>query len=190
MNKGALTAFLLCIALGLTGAGQACAQAEEAPAAARITTSQEGSVLVVEGWLQTRADKATAWAVLTDYDRFPEFVPGILSNRVMASQNGRKTIVQRGQVMVGQVRLAYEGLMDVAERRDEGMDIVFLSGPFKDVRGTWRVMPGRPLKLSYSMRMDLSKTPFPPPLAPGIAQQQVSTWVDVFSREMERRAGQ
>ena len=146
-------------------------------------------ILVVEGWMQTKADKATAWAVLTDYARFPEFVPGIASNQVLEARNGHKTIAQRGQVMAGQVRVPYEGLMDVTEHRHEGMDILFLSGPFKGVRGAWRMIPGSPLKLSYSMRMDLSTTPFPPPLAPTIAQQQVSVWVEMIGREIERRAG-
>ena len=187
MNKRALSIFLLCLALGQPGVSQA--QAEAVLAVAQITTRQEGMILVVEGWLQTKADKATAWAVLTDYARFPEFVPGITSNQVLQASNGHKTIAQRGQVMAGQVRVPYEGLMDVTERHHEGMDILFLSGPFKDVRGTWRMTPGRPLILSYSMRMDLSRTPFPPPLAPTLAQQQVSVWVEMIGREIERRAG-
>lgn len=156
---------------------------------AQLVTRQEGAFLVVEGWLETRADLDTAWAVLTDYTRFPEFVPGITSNRVLAARDGHKTIAQRGQIMAGQVRMPYEGQMEVNEHVKEGLDIVFLSGPFKDARGSWRITPGRPLKLSYSMRMDLNKTPFPPPLAPAIAQQQVSAWVDVFGREIARRSG-
>jgi ribosome-associated toxin RatA of RatAB toxin-antitoxin module len=173
----------------LAQAGLGRAQAEDALAAPRITLRQEGMILVVEGWLQTRADQATAWAVLTDYAHFPEFVPGVTHNQVLAAENGHKTIAQRGQVMAGQVRVPYEGLVDVMERPHEGMDILFLSGPLKDLRGAWRMIPGSPLKLSYSMHMDLSRTPFPPPLAPAIAQQQVSVWVEMFGREIERRAG-
>jgi ribosome-associated toxin RatA of RatAB toxin-antitoxin module len=187
MKKGALATFLLCIALALPVAGRA--QGQAAQAAAQLSTRQEGMVLVVEGWMRTLADRATAWAVLTDYDRFPAFVPGISGNRVLESGNGIKTIAQRGQVLAGQVRMPYEGIMRVTEHRLEGMDIQFLSGPFKDVGGSWRMDGDGPLTLRYSLRMDLSRTPFPPPLAPTIAQQQVSTWVDAFGREIERRAG-
>ncbi|MCP5278308.1 MAG: hypothetical protein H6935_08095 [Thiobacillus sp.] len=155
----------------------------------QLNTRQEGMILVVEGSMLTKADRATAWAVLTDYARFPEFVPGITGNQVLEAVNGAKTIAQRGQVLAGQVRMPYEGVMRVTEYRLEGMDIQFLSGPFKDVGGSWRLGAERPLKLSYSMRMDLSKTPIPPPLAPTIAQQQVTTWVEAFGREIERRAG-
>jgi ribosome-associated toxin RatA of RatAB toxin-antitoxin module len=83
--------------------------------------------------------------------------------------------------------MPYVGLMRVQEYAGEGLDILFLSGPFKDARGEWNIVPGRPLKLTYRMHMDLMKSPFPPPLAPAIAEQQVRTWVEVFEREMERR---
>lgn len=152
-----------------------------------IGVRQDGTRLVVEGWLKTTATTATAWTVLTDYARFPEFVPGIHSNQVVESRNGSKTIEQRGEVVTGQFRLLYAGLMRVVEHPGEGLDILFLSGPFKDVRGEWSIQPGRPLKLIYRMDMDLMKSPFPPPLAPAIAEQQVRTWVEVFGREMERR---
>jgi hypothetical protein len=104
MKKAALATFLLCLALAQPGFGAGTAQ---------LTTRQEGMILVVEGWLHTKADRAAAWAVLTDYSRFTEFVPGIAANQVLEAHDGIKTI----------------------------------------------------------------------------AQQQVSTWVDAFGREIERRAG-
>ena len=152
-----------------------------------LTVRQEGAQLKVEGVLRTTADLATAWTVLTDYPRFPEFVPGIHGNRVLEVNANSKLIEQRGEVVSGPFRLVYTGQMRVEERPGEGLVIQFVSGPFKDVRGEWDIEPGRPLKMIYRMRMDLAKSPFPPPLAPAIAEQQVRTWVEVFGREMERR---
>lgn len=163
--------------------GMTCAVAAETGIAVR----QEGMRLVVEGWLKTSATPATAWAVLTDYARFPEFVPGIHANQVVESRDGGKTIEQRGELTSGQFRMPYTGQMRVEEHVGEGLDILFLSGPFKDARGEWNMQPGRPLKLTYRMHMDLLKSPIPAPLAPAIAEQQVRTWVEVFGREMERR---
>lgn len=163
--------------------GLTCARAAETG----INVRQDGARLVVEGWLKTTADAATAWSVLTDYTRFPEFVPGVYANKVLESGNGVKSIEQRGEVISGQFRLPYTGQMRVEEHAGEGLDILFLSGPFKDVRGEWNIQQGRPLKLTYRMQMDLMKSPLPPPLAPVIAEQQVRTWVEVFGREMERR---
>lgn len=148
---------------------------------------QEGMLLTVDGWLLTRAERETAWAVLTDYARFPEFVPGIFSNRVVESNNGVKTIAQRGEVVAGQFRMPYDGIMRVEERAGEGLRIQFQSGLFKDVQGEWQLQPGRPLKLIYRMRMDLMKSAIPAPMAPAVAELQVRTWVEMLGREMERR---
>jgi ribosome-associated toxin RatA of RatAB toxin-antitoxin module len=176
--------------LAMGGLAPAAAGAPLAVPASSLALRQEGMVLWVEGGLTVQADKAVAWQVLTDYPRFPEFVPGIASNQVISvAGNGRKTLAQRGQILAGQVRMVYEGLVDVTEYPGEGLDILFLTGPFKDVRGSWRILAGTPLKLSYTMRMDLNKAPFPPPLASNIVQEQVRTWVEAFGREIERRGG-
>lgn len=163
-----------------------------APAAADtpLTVLQSGSLLSVEGWLETRASREIAWSVLTDHDHFSEFVPGIRANRVLESQGRVKTVAQSGEVVTGMFKLLYEGTMRIEEIPDEGLNILFLSGPFKGVRGEWRMERSekkQPLRLVYRMNMDMMKTPFPPPLAPGIAEQQVRTWVNVFAREMDKR---
>ncbi|MDP2430500.1 MAG: SRPBCC family protein [Pseudomonadota bacterium] len=166
----------------------------QAPAIAAADTPlkvvQSGSLLSVEGWLETNATREIAWSVLTDYEHFPEFVPGILANRVLETQGRVKTVAQSGEIVTGLFKLRYEGTMRIEETPDEGLSILFLSGPFKEVRGEWRMERAekkRPLRLVYRMNMDMMKTPFPPPLAPIIAEQQVRTWVDMFGREMDKR---
>ncbi len=151
---------------------------------------QNGSQLSVEGWLETRATREIAWSVLTDYANFAEFVPGIRANRVLETQGRVKLIAQSGEVVTGMFKLLYDGTMRVEESPDEGLTILFLSGPFKETRGEWRMERAEkkhPLRLVYRMNMDMMKTPFPPPLAPSIAEQQVRIWVDVFGREMDKR---
>jgi len=155
-----------------------------APADTPIEVSQNGAQLSVEGSLTTKAAPEVAWAVLTDYARFPEFVPGILKNRVLEEQGQVKTIEQRGEVVTGMFRLLYDGVMLIEEKPIDRLRILFISGPFKDVRGEWRFEHARkPLRLVYRMNLDLLKSPFPAPLAPSIAKQQVRIWVDAFGRE-------
>jgi len=48
---------------------------------------------------------------VTDYERFPEFVPGILGNRVLEAGNGLKTIEQRGKRLM-------DGLKEIFEDND------------------------------------------------------------------------
>ncbi len=156
---------------------------------------QDGMLLTVEGWLLTKADRATAWAVLTDYSHFPDFVPGIYVNKILERGNGTLSIEQKGEVVAGQFRMPYEGVMTVREHKKEGMTVQFLSGLLKDIEGEWHIQaqagqPGHLLKLTYQMRVDLMKSSFPAPIAPAVTEQQVRTWVEVLGREMDRRAAQ
>lgn len=169
------------------------AKTQAAEAQTQTSVRQAGNILTVEGTLATPVKLATAWAVLTDYPRFPEFVPGIYSNRILERRNEFILIEQRGMIANSLFQMPYQGVIQVEERkRDtlaEGMKILFLSGPLKDVQGEWNIQPGKQLGLTYRMRMDLTKTPFPPAMAVSIVEQQVRTWVDAFSREMQAVKG-
>jgi ribosome-associated toxin RatA of RatAB toxin-antitoxin module len=158
--------------------------ASEAPA---MSIRQEGNLLIVRGWLKADVDPAIAWAVLTDYEQHPRFVPGIRLSRIVSSSERQTLLEQQGEVLAGSLRVPYGGTMRIDESPMQGMTIVFLSGLFKDVRGEWQLGREKPVKLSYEMRMDLQKTPYPPMMANLLAEQQVKQWVAVFSAEMERR---
>ena len=155
----------------------------------RMSLRQEGNILAVEGQLEVSAGLDAAWAVLTDYPRFPEFVPGITYNRVLEQRKELKLIEQRGLINTGQFRMPFQGVLQVEERKrdgkPDGMKILYVSGPLKDVQGEWNIRHGKPLGLSYRMRMDISKAPFPPPLSVTIIEQQVRSWVEAFAREIQ-----
>lgn len=153
----------------------------------RLSVRQEGNIIIVSGWLQPDVTPAEAWRVLTDYERFPAFVPGIRANRITTDLGARKVIEQQGEVTAGSLKIPYGGTMLISETPEREMRIVFLNGLFKDVQGTWQLGRKRPVRLSYEMRMDLMKSPYPPTLANQIAEQQVRNWVAVFAAEMERR---
>jgi ribosome-associated toxin RatA of RatAB toxin-antitoxin module len=139
-----------------------------------MSVRQVGSMLMVEGQLEVPVNQTTAWAVLTDYARFPEFVPGLNGSRLLEERNTLKLVEQRGTVIAGQFRMPFQGVVKIEEHKPEGhpgiIRVVFVSGPLKDVQGEWNIM---------------LKSPFPPPLAVTIIEQQVRTWVEAFAREMQ-----
>jgi len=162
----------------------------EAQTVGQTRIHQEGNFLTVEGTVSAPVTRVAAWAILTDYSRFPEFVPGIHSNRILQQRNNFKLIEQRGMITSDQFEMPFQGVIQVEEIKRDGVPdsikILFVSGPLKDVQGEWNIQPGKQLGLTYRMRMDITKTPFPPPMAVLIAEQQVRTWVDAFSREIKR----
>ncbi|MDD3530052.1 MAG: SRPBCC family protein [Gallionellaceae bacterium] len=154
----------------------------------RVQSLVSDTEVVVEGRMEAAVGRAVAWQVLTDHDRFPAFVPGVQISRVVEARGNDKIVVQRGEVTAG-ARLRFDGIARVVEQPGEGMRVRFLAGPFRDSDGEWRLSGDRPVSLSYRLRIDLTKTPLPPPMAGAAAEQQVRVWLSALTGEMERRQG-
>ena len=60
-----------------------------------VAVVRNGDVFEIEAQSHIAASRDTAWAVLTDYDRYSEFVPGMISSRRVSEQPLR--IEQHGE---------------------------------------------------------------------------------------------
>jgi hypothetical protein len=76
----------------------AIAVALPAAAAATIAVESErdGKVVNIRATAVLNADVATAWRVLTDYDRYLEFIPDLRVSRVVARRGSTVTVEQSG----------------------------------------------------------------------------------------------
>jgi hypothetical protein len=59
-----------------------------------VHVERRGDALVIAASAELAADPATAWAVLTDYARYRNFIPGIEASRVVA-RRGRAVVVEQ-----------------------------------------------------------------------------------------------
>lgn len=55
-------------------------------AVTRLSVRQDGNVLTVQGKLDVPVNQTVAWAVLSDYPRFPAFTPGITGSRILEQE--------------------------------------------------------------------------------------------------------
>lgn len=60
------------------------APAATAAAEPEIDVRRDAGAFVVRAEVELQADRRTAWLTVTDYERLPQFVPGIRSARVLA----------------------------------------------------------------------------------------------------------
>jgi ribosome-associated toxin RatA of RatAB toxin-antitoxin module len=177
----ALPAAVLGGALALFTAGVVAA------AAPSINVQQQGTHLLVSGEVALAASAKTAWSVLTDYERVPEFVPGIRMSRVVATEAGGKVLEQQGEMLANNMRMFYQGTLRVVEQPPERIDVQFLSGTFANMQGQWVITGKRaPVKLAYRIDYD-AMTPYPSPIMINMIQQQVALWVTSVAAEIERR---
>jgi ribosome-associated toxin RatA of RatAB toxin-antitoxin module len=174
------------LALVLVLAAAPAPAAEYGPAQVRI--QMNAYQVAAEGNLAVPVGRALAWQVLSDHEGFPAFVPGLLASRVLETRGNEKIIAQRGEITAGP-RLRFDGTLRVEEHPGEGVRVRFLTGPFRDSEGEWQLAGDRPVTLTYRLRIDLTKTPLPPPMAGAVAEQQVRVWLAALAGEMERRQG-
>src|SRR4051812_42022212 len=64
----------------------------------KVVIEREGMDVTIAADTWISADAPTAWRVLTDYERYVEFVPGIRESRVLDRRDGHVTVAQSGDV--------------------------------------------------------------------------------------------
>ena len=97
-------------------AGALAAIASAAAAAdVSIDVRRTEGVVVIDASAEIRADAATAWRVLTDYGRYPEFVPGMRESRVVERRGTHAIVAQSGDAPIGFMRMPVEITYDIDE---------------------------------------------------------------------------
>lgn len=103
------------------------------------------------------ATPAAAWRVLTDYDRFADYVPNLKSARVV-SRSGDSVIVEQ----LGAARFLFFSqdirlTVQVHERPPHRIDISLIDGDMKVYRASWELSPlpdAAGTRVSYSATIE------------------------------------
>lgn len=102
---------LLVVILGLAAQWVAPASA----AAVDVSIRRDGDAVLIEASATLKADTATAWDVLTDYDRYADFIPGLRASRVTARTGAVVTVEQSGDATVWLFRMPLDVTYEIAE---------------------------------------------------------------------------
>jgi hypothetical protein len=112
------------------------------PRAATVTieAQREDGAIELRASVLLAADAQTAWRVLTDYGRYPEFIPDLRTSRVVARHGTSVTVEQSGDARVWLLRLP--------------LDITFaiLENPPNRLRSRATAGSLRALESSYELR--------------------------------------
>jgi len=116
-----------------------------------IHAVRHGESFEFEAVSEFEADLVQVWEVLTDYDRFSDFIPGMQTSQIIARDPRNVVVDQRGEVSLLfftfpiRVRLAIE---EYPYRRIISRAI---KGDFKELRGVYNLEAhGRRIRLFYS----------------------------------------
>lgn len=86
------------------------------------------------------APLSVVWGVLTDYNRLAQFLPGVVSIKVLSSQGNRKVIEQidNRQIMLLQIRSRLRSLVTEALGQNR-IDFQLVEGDLQQFQGSWQL---------------------------------------------------
>lgn len=158
--------------------------------AADTDVGRTGSSVQVRATVDADASVELCYAVLTDFDRLADFIPGMQSSRIV-SPPGEPLLLRQ----VGRTKVAFsEYTFDVtlAVTVDPPREITFrrVAGNLERMDGGWRIA-GDTARCRIDYRADIEPGFWVPPLVgPLIMRSQVARQLEGLEAEIARRAQQ
>jgi ribosome-associated toxin RatA of RatAB toxin-antitoxin module len=92
----------------------------------------------------TNSSVENAWQVLTDYENFANFLPGVVSSALLEQKGDRKVFEQVNQVKTFVVSI--EARLQIANTESYPQQIAFeaIDGDIKTLKGKWTLEPVSP----------------------------------------------
>ena len=132
---------------------------------------------------------AIALAVLTDFDRMAEFMPGLTYSRVAEKSGNVYRIVQRGKASFGPFALSYESERRIEIASPQRILSRSLAGSTRRMQSEMRLLPdGSGTRLDYRLELE-PESWIPSSLASNFLQHELAEQFNALGVEMLRRAG-
>ena len=159
-----------------------------AAATVAVSAERHGDAIEVHASAQLETDAATAWIVLTDYDRYVEFIPDLRESRVVSRHGATVTVEQSGDAMLWLLRLPLRMTFEITETPPYGLESRAVSGTLRALRSRYVLVPS-----SSGVRLDYVGF-----IAPGyelfglieqaVVEQNVTRQFQALADEIERRS--
>ncbi len=176
-----------CIALALLAAQAGAAGAAEDLA---VAVERTGSLFAVRARATVAAPLALVWQVLTDYERLPQFIPGISSSVVVLRSPDRVLVEQRGEARFLIFSFPIEVRYEVRESHPHWIASRAVGGNLRRMSGRYDINPdgARPgVQLDYTGEIE-PDFDLPPLVGPFALRSMVEEQFTAMVDEIERRA--
>ena len=141
MVNAPFAAFALAL---LVGVQPVCA------AAIAVAAERNGDAIDIHASAVLNADTGTAWHVLTDYDRYPEFIPDLHASHVIARHDATVTVEQTGEAVLWLLKLPIDITFEVQESPPGGLRSRAIAGTLRALSSSYALTPAATgLRLDY-----------------------------------------
>jgi hypothetical protein len=158
----------------------------QAWAEASVQVESKGTTLYVQAEIDTTADSKTAWAVLSDYDHWTEFIPDLVVSRVISRPGDPLQLEQRARIPT-MPNFPVVMILQVEETPSERIRFYRTAGNVQSFAGEWLIedKPGK-VRLIYRAVV-MPGFPMPPQASMEIFRSDAKVRMEAMAQEMARR---
>lgn len=138
-----MTYFFLLLAIGGTTLiwGRDPWSKEKITASVRRSRRKGRILFEIQASALVRASQRQTWAVLTDYARLQEFVPGLQSSKLLSRRGEEVIIEQLGSIDFLLHQQAIHLVVRVTEHPFSHLDVALIEGDMKHYASRWTLTP-------------------------------------------------
>lgn len=119
-----------------------------------ISTERDGETISIHASAALRVDAATAWHVLTDYGRYPDFIPDLRLSRVVSRRGDTVTVEQSGDAVVWLFRMPLEITFEIRESPPGRLQSRAVAGSLRGLTSSYTLAAEADgIRLEYSGRV-------------------------------------
>lgn len=182
MHRRALSRLRVAALLAL-----ASAATEAGAADVVVSVEHAGAVTVVHADARVATSLATAWGVLTDYDRYDRFIPGVRASRTLARDGANVTVAQSDDVVIGVLPLRVDVTYDIVESPPDRLRSHAQAGALPVLDSVYTlVQDASGVRVDYVGRIE-GGLPLIAPLASSMLATSVTRQFEALAGEIERR---
>lgn len=159
-----------------------------AAATIAISLASHPNTIEIEGSVDLDADAETAWRVLTDYERYVDFIPDLHGSHVVARNGATVIVEQTGNVMLWRLHLPLDVTFEITEMAPTSLTSRVVAGDLRALNSRYLLTPvGNGVRLEYTGKLDagfaLSGT-----VERLAARQNIARRFQALADEIERRS--
>jgi ribosome-associated toxin RatA of RatAB toxin-antitoxin module len=164
------------------------ASAEVVAGTTNFESTRRGATVEIHAVAQLSADAALAWHVLTDYERYTDFIPDLRTCHVVSRDGATVVVEQSGDAMLGALRWPIDVTFVIREFPPDRLESRAVAGSLRALYSTYTLAAANHgMRLTYDGRVTLGFAFFGP-IEEATVQRNVARQFDALVTEIERRA--
>ena len=154
----------------------------------KVEATRSGEFIEVQASATLDAPLSVIWTTLTDYDRLPEFIPGLRRSKVISRRGGTVVVEQSGEARFLMFTFPIDVTLEARERPPSSIDVRALAGNLRHFEGAYHVerQPGGGAILRWTGNI-IPDVSLPPLIGEVVMRMRIEDQFTGMVREIERR---